>query len=746
MRYWFVIWALLLIGLSIESKAQVFIHVFDAETGQDIQSGKIITNKGDTLSFSDQQLNNLTKGDRVLIQAKGYFPVQLNLSATNNIHLNPDNAQLAEINVSAGSHIQPVKKSTGSISIIEEQQINENAGITLSESLNQAPGITMQTGAYNTNRIVIRGVGSRSPYATNRIRVFIDQVPLTSAEGITAIENIPPEFISRMEIVKGPSSALYGSGLGGVIVLSPLYPDIPGISGQLNAGAGSFGLIKFGGQLGVKTEQQGVLGSFQHMQSNGFRENSNFERTSAMINGTLFYPKAKVNYHFNAEKVKAYIPSSLSYTDYMNEPETAADNWNSVEGHERYQQALGGVNLHYRFNQALSNQTSLSTKVYNGYESRPFNILDDESMTLTLKNLWGWENHWVNIKAGIEASVETYNWWIYETVGGTKGALESQFSEDRYFANAFIYSLLRAGNAWRFSLALNLHQLEYVVHDQFVTIQDKSGQYSTPLIVSPGLGMNYEATNNINFFASFNHGFSDPTIEESLLPEGAVNTNLKPEKGYSFEGGVRAQALDQHLFADVTGYAQFLSDLLVTKRESESVFYGINAGKTQHFGVEIFARYILLKLSEKQHTGLQFSFSQTLSQNQFVEFIDDGSDYGGNHLPGIPASNTWSSARVEHKYGIYGTIEIHHQGKQYLDDANTKTYAGHTLVNASAGYRSNRNATINYQLFVKANNLFNTHYASMLLINAPSFGGNPTRDYYPGRPFNFKVGVKLILN
>ena len=40
-------------------------------------------------------------------------------------------------------------------------------------------------------------------------------------------------------------------------------------------------------------------------------------------------------------------------------------------------------------------------------------------------------------------------------------------------------------------------------------------------------------------------------------------------------------------------------------------------------------------------------------------------------------------------------------------------------------------------------NLFDAHYASMILINAPSFGGQPPRYYYPGTPRYFYLGLRF---
>ena len=69
----------------------------------------------------------------------------------------------------------------------------------------------MQSGTYATSRIVIRGMGSRTPYNTNRIKFYLNDIPITSSDGVSNPEDINLQMIDRLEVVKGPASALYGS-------------------------------------------------------------------------------------------------------------------------------------------------------------------------------------------------------------------------------------------------------------------------------------------------------------------------------------------------------------------------------------------------------------------------------------------------------------------------------------------------------------------------------------------------------
>lgn len=107
----------------------------------------------------------------------------------------------------------------GSISVLSGEEIQKADGNNFANTLHSMPGIYMHSGTYATSRIVIRGVGSRTPYNTNRIKSYLNDIPISSSDGISSPEDIDLTGIGRIEVIKGPASALYGSGLGGNIHL-----------------------------------------------------------------------------------------------------------------------------------------------------------------------------------------------------------------------------------------------------------------------------------------------------------------------------------------------------------------------------------------------------------------------------------------------------------------------------------------------------------------------------------------------
>src|SRR5690606_2584335 len=84
---------------------------------------------------------------------------------------------------------------------------------------------------------------------------------------------------------------------------------------------------------------------------------------------------------------------------------------------------------------------------------------------------------------------------------------------------------------------------------------DQSGDYRFETILSPRLGAVYSLATGKNLYASISHGFSTPTVAETLTPEGLINTSLKPETGINYEIGFKGNFFDNRLYAEVAAFS-----------------------------------------------------------------------------------------------------------------------------------------------------------------------------------------------
>src|SRR5690606_35988095 len=127
---------------------------------------------------------------------------------------------------------------------ISAEKLDAYSPIDLVSAINETPGVVIQSGTINTNRIVIRGVGSRTLYGTNKIRAYFNGIPITNGIGETAIDAFDPEDLQSLEIVKGPKATQYGTNLGGTLLLNSKQAAVGEALLKSNLTVGSFGLIK----------------------------------------------------------------------------------------------------------------------------------------------------------------------------------------------------------------------------------------------------------------------------------------------------------------------------------------------------------------------------------------------------------------------------------------------------------------------------------------------------------------------
>jgi iron complex outermembrane receptor protein len=245
----------------------------------------------------------------------------------------------------SGYHINDsLLNAPASISILSAQQIQRNNLSDISPILNTLPGVFMQSGGINTNRISIRGIGARTPYGTNKIRAFYGSIPLTSGDSETTIEDIDLQMIDHIEVIKGPLSSLYGAGLGGAILLTPTQPTVLGSRGMVSSTYGSFGLVKNTISYGLNTNSGSLNISYHKLENDGYRDNSHYNREGLTLAGELFRKeKSKLTYFGNYTYLKAYLPSSVSKTSFENNPRAAAPTWAAAKGYEQYKSYLGGL-------------------------------------------------------------------------------------------------------------------------------------------------------------------------------------------------------------------------------------------------------------------------------------------------------------------------------------------------------------------------------------------------------------------
>ncbi len=663
-----------------------------------------------------------------------------------------DTTALSEVILLGTPLRNQVQNVAAAVAVVSAKEINTNDGLILTPILNKIPGVYMQQGALNTNKITIRGIGARSQFSTNRIKAYFENIPLTSAEGETTLEDIDLEVLGRIEIIKGPNATHFGAGLGGVIHLFANQNKQAASFGSWSSTVGSFGLMKnsFTGQF--NTEKSSLLLNYSNLQSDGFRNNSAYDRQSVNLFGKYsLSAKGTLNFVSIATRVKAFIPSSLNENDFLNQPEVAAANWAAAQGFESYDKLLVGLGYNHQF----SNQWTLETSVFGNFkkafEPRPFDILDDQNTGIGWRSNLKWEHQIGNlptkINLGTEGMTENYDFSLFENLyqsqpgqGSVLGEKFSEASQKRSYWNWFLQLEMQLTSQLHLESGLSINRTQFSQNELFEPENLTANSYQFPIIASPRIAFSYQISKGKNIYTSVSKGFSTPSLAETLTPDGQLNTAILPEVGVNFEMGFKGNFLNKKLYTELVFYRTEISDLLVARRIAEDQFVGLNAGESLHQGVEFLVQYDWI-LNEKVRINPYFSGSW--NRFEFVDFIDNDNDFSGNKLPATPEMQWNIGFNLESKKGFTFNSSYLNVGQMYLNDANTLSSEAYSLLDVNLKYGMDVLKNFKIILNFGIQNALDEKYAASVLPNAVAFGNAQPRYFYPSNPRNYYGGFQL---
>ena len=661
---------------------------------------------------------------------------------------------LDEVVVAAFNRTQRLVEVPGSLTSLGAVLMDrEKPDYNIFPLLNHAPGVFAHTGATNTSRVSIRGIGARVPYATGKIRAYFNNIPLTNTSGITFIQDIDPAVVESMEIIKGPATSVYGAGLGGTITMTARSPDARQTGVSNTSQVGSFGMFRNSIVTDLVRDNFASSLVYSHIQSDGYRQNNEFQR-DVITSVSQYTLNEKTNFTglFSFAGLKSHIPSSIDSITYMENPETAAANWFGTRGYEDSRRALGGITASHAFSDNLTSDISLFSVWHDEKEMRPFDVFYEERLTLgsRIKATYSQEFGKVQMDfiSGGELFFDDYTFSNHENIGG-EGVQGEQFSDNRERVNTYNVFLQTDAHINRINLSggINLNYSNRNYTDLFHQgALNRSGKYNYGTIISPRLSANYLYYQRNSVFITLSHGFSPPSLDETLTPEGFVNPDIQPERSWNMEMGLRGSWQNGKLFYDFSIYQMQVRDLLVAERVGEDAWVGKNAGESLHRGLEAELHWMVYS----DHSSAPLAWNElsvrtnyTLNNFRFTDFIDRGNDYSGYSIPGVPDQVFFIAWYAETGSGVYLMPSMRNVGSMAMNDSNTKFSETYNLVDAVIGLKRQIFSTWHMDLFFRVNNLFNEKYASMILVNAPSFGSAAPRYYYPGLPVNYTLGLKM---
>ena len=737
---------LLLIVHSAQSQ-QNRATVYDISNGEPIR-GAVVQFTTNANTITDQNgVFYFDENGPAVISHLGYDQKEVELSNENGplqIGLEAGIFNLNEVVVTAYHDNRKLIDTPGPIALISKKDLQRDQDLIFTNTINRVPGVFMHSGALNTNRITIRGIGSRSLFSTNRVRGYLNDIPLTTGEGETTLEDIDLGLVDRIEVIRGPASSELGAGLGGAINLKTARTKRGQSRITTNNQIGSYGLYRTVNTADIGFNSGSLKLIATNTESDGYRENNEYDRRSFAIIGEVNSEDTEISLLLNYIDLKAFIPSSLNDSTFRANPRAAASNWLAARGFEDYTRLYLGSSINHRLTAQSEISLSLFSSFRNSNEVRPFNVLRENTNAIGIRSKYTHEfqGQWAPVVViGFESFRDNH---IFSTHENDSLQILSDNDEVRKYYNYFVQGDWQLNDKWSFVAGANINKTTYDYEDLFRIDGDQSGDFGFDAIFSPRFAVNYKPTPNNAFHATVSHGFAPPTLAETLTPDGQINPAIQPETGYNYEVGSRGSLMNSRFNYDLTLFTMRIKNLLVARRVADDQFVGVNAGKTTHTGVELALGYELFSQPTGFLRNLNAHFNYTLADYNFDQFVDGDDDFSGNELTGTPKNTINGIIDFKTSIGFYGNVNYRFVDEMPMRDDNSIFSNSYQLTNVKVGFERTF-GKFGANLYGGINNLFDEHYAAMILVNASSFGGAPPRYFYPGQDRNYFGGLSLSL-
>ncbi|MGH9370736.1 MAG: TonB-dependent receptor domain-containing protein [Vicinamibacterales bacterium] len=623
-----------------------------------------------------------------------------------------------EVIVSAARDERTLAAVPSSVGVISGAVLEQAPGVNLAETLKFVPGVAAgNVSGVDDLRISIRGAGIRSGFGSRGVILMADGFPVTEPDGQT------PHFdgqidlanAERVEVVKGPASAVYGgAALGGVVNVITSVPARR-LSASLHGEAGSyeFGKVHAAASGGAGPFVVGGTLGYTHL--DGFREHNSLRNWAGTGRADWSTSGSRLSLTFLGTDASLRLPGTLNREQFDQDPSQVRDLFISNDyGRDNQLFRFGG-----RYEHQLGPGQSFEVDSYGQTRNlfHPIFVVIDQNAARYV----GHARYRLRRGAhAFAAGVDLDNQWVddrwFVSAGGEPG-LQIR-DDDNTVTNAgfYIQDEIAVGARTNLTLGLRHDAITYDLVDQLPggSATDRRRFRRT----SPKIGVTARVAAAMVAYGNVATGFEAPTLGEVRLPAG-FNEIVRPQKALSFEGGLRGQS--GAISFDVALYRLKVDDEILPETINNVTVYR-NVAEASHSGAE---------LSVRTRLARSISIETTYAYSRFI--LERFGTFSGNRLPGIPTHMGTVRTSYAGGAGWDGGLTLVFAGKSHLNDANTREAPAYAVVSAQAGRRIGM-----ARLFVRVENL-----GDVLYTNRPQVNDSGGFFFYPAPGRSGSAGVEL---
>ncbi|MEG2334696.1 TonB-dependent receptor [Chryseobacterium sp.] len=648
---------------------------------------------------------------------------------------------ISEVKIDAYKKPTAFINSTKSVSVISENLLNQNTPERMLESINQIAGARMEERSPGSYRISLRGSTLRSPFGVRNVKVYLDDFILSDASGNTYFNVISPELINRMEIYKGPESGDYGAVTGGTILLKTKNSD----NLSTNISTGSYGTFNqsfdFSAQMGKH-----FLEVFQnYYQSDSYREQSKVQRKQVFVKDHFQYSskgilKAMLMYSdLDYQTPGGLTLQQMNLNRKQARPKTAAlPSASEQDAGIRNKMIFAGLSQEYQFNTNFSHFILVQGS-YVDFEN-PFitNFENRFEKNFAVRTHLNYDKNWGEIslayRLGFEGGINDILIKNYDNNKGFEGKPQN-FDQLKNTSGFYFLSQKLNFNEKLFSdISISLNSNSYDWERVFPRKETGKIQFKNQWL--PNFGFTYLLGKGFSARGKIGKGNSAPTNEEIRSSTQEFNQNLRPEYGWNKELGLRKQFRNS-FFVEV-GYFDFRMKEAIVRRQNENgEEFFVNSGETVQKGLELLLESKNFDFENDFFSNFKFRFSGSFYNFKFKNYQQNGNDFSGNDLTGVPQTTINSLLN----FTFFKKLELDYShiytSKIPLNDANSVWSDINLIGNIKFKFPVNFEKT-RLNLYLQIQNLYNENY--VLGFDTNAFG---SRYYNPAAKRNFILGMKV---
>lgn len=653
---------------------------------------------------------------------------------------------------------------------IDRSQFDNRPSFSVSDVLRDSPGISIKQG--NGPRdfgISIRGSNARNGFGIRNLVIFEDGFPVTQPDGLSRSDLIDPHAYGAIDVIRGPSSALYGNYATGGALNFRTRPGgtIDGV--EYGVDGGGYGYLNNYLAAGKK------IGNFEgslfasDTRGDGYTGNSWFNTQTVNFLGTLqATPDDRFTVKIINNDLSARLPIRSSLNHYHQNPfqqgcatgAAAAPGCSTVTLFNNGFNATAGTDKETALQAGLG-RNDRRTIVGGRWEH-------DFDKATTWRNQFVFDDRNISQPTGATSAIgdfPSYNFMSDVTKRGDILGLESTAFFGAFYntltASSDTRNVMPGGNATLGRITNNL----YSETSNYGVRAREELRLAPSLLAIAGIGWEQTVLKGVNTSYSYSGpaGVQNPlkmtaadrqfqntapelallyTINSEWLLRGRIatgygtpqvsnlfvsangqsgnNTQLQPQRNLGYDLGFDWKP-NTTLNVSATGFYEFFRDELVsqaTPAGSPNTSYTFNAPRSEHRGIELAADW-------KLYPGWRFMAAYTYLDEVYTEYVENitngavfSFNRAGKKIPGISPNEL--TARIGYDEfagplaGLGGFVELQWKDSFYMDNANLLRAPGYELVNLNVHYKTElvSDTFRSLNLFLEVRNVFDRTYVA----------------------------------